>query len=123
MKNLIRIPFLTLAIAFLMTSCGKEYYFEKVVVNNTDEDIVVQYDCCGNEKIYTIPAQSEETVFVCIYQSRNKPDCSSVEGDFTLSLSDAHSANKEIADANNWEYTEDGINLTCTFTLNNEDLK
>lgn len=126
MKNLIQICVIAFVFTIFFSSCGKNYNYQKVVVNNSQNDIVVQYDCCGNEQVFVIPAMSEQVVFVCTYQSYQKPDCSDVEGKFSMTLAEDHDRsiiNKEITDAVHWDFEEDGLDLSCIFTVEAEDIK
>jgi len=126
MKNLIQISVIAFVFTIFFSSCGKNYNYQKVVVNNSQNDIVVQYDCCGDEKIFVIPAMSEQVVFICTYQSYQKPDCSDVEGKFTMSLAqdfDENAITKEITEATHWNFEEDGSDLSCIFTIEPNDIK
>lgn len=130
MQNLIKSSVFVFVLIMTMTSCGVNYNFDKVVVNNTGQELIVQYDCCGNEKEFVIPAYEQRTVFQCIYQSYKKPDCADVEGKFSMTFAEDSDAAvteraiiKQITDAEHWIFTENGKNLSCVFTIEAEDIK
>lgn len=128
MKSLFYNSAMIFVFLITLTSCGKEYTFQKVVFNNTEKEIVVQYDCCGNEEEFIIPSGEEKVVFICTYQSFQKPDCSSVEGKFSWTFSDLsnnESFNKNaatnISNSENWTFKEDGKKLSCEFTIESQE--
>ncbi len=123
MQNLIIKGALALLLTIVMSSC-KNYSFQKVVINNSDRDIVVLHDCCGNETEFIIPAHEEQVVFACTYQSAKKPDCSSVEGQFSWSYVEQSDTNdsdkaplKDITTSDSWVFNADGMDLSCVFTI------
>lgn len=103
-------------LAMLMTSCGKNYQYEKVIVNNTREPIRVQLNYEHDQSVYTIQPGERKTVFICTYQSYRKPDCSDVSSRFTL-LDMDQETNDELSNCDNWAVQENGKNIHCVFTV------
>ncbi len=119
MKNFIQTAFLALIFSTLLTSCGKNYEFQKVVVNNSATDATVHYGCCENVRTTVVPAFESRVVFECIYQAYKKPTCDDVDGDFSLIFPDNFTA-KSIADSGNWTSETDDNTVSCIFVIDPE---
>ncbi len=119
MKNLIKTASFALILSTLLTSCGKNYAFQKVVVNNSATDAIVHYGCCENEITTVVPAFERRVVFECTYQSFKKPTCDDVNGDFSLTFPDSFTA-KSIAHSDNWTSESDGNTVSCIFIIDPE---
>ena len=59
--------------------CGISYNYEKVVVNESDSEIMIKVTCCGLDNEYIIPPHEQAVVFRCIYESFKKPACEDVD--------------------------------------------
>jgi len=100
----------------ILTSCGKNYKYQKVVVNNSNQDVTVHSGCCGDERVVHIPARSTRVVFECTYQSVKKPSCEDVEGKFSL-VPSKKPILKDITKSENWYSTSNSSTVSCTFTI------
>jgi hypothetical protein len=118
MKNLIKIT-LGIVLAVLVVSCGKNYTYEKVVVNNSDETIIVKTKYEGYKEEIVIAPRESKVVFVCTYQSYKKPTCDDVENKFEL-IGGSQDANSRISNKGNWNSSENGKTVRCTYEYNGE---
>ncbi len=96
-----------MAIGFLFASCGKNYDYEKVIVNNSRETVQVQLLYDHDNSIYTIAPGERKVVFECIYQSYRKPKKDDVSNKFTV-LNATPEAEAHIKNSDNWSMTENG---------------
>lgn len=116
MKTL-KIAGLFVLLGLLFASCGRNYLYKKIVVNNTREPIQVQLNFeHDSETVYTIQPGEEKVVFICTYQSYIKPDCSDVSNRFIL-LGDDEENKAKIQDCANWKMREYGKDVECKFVV------
>ena len=112
----IKMAMLGLVIALFATSCVKNYTFQKVVVNNSEHAVEINYGCCDSETVTIVPAFEEKIVFQCAYESANPPSCDDVNGKCSL-VSQAELKTKDIGDAANWFTETNGKTVKCVFTI------
>jgi hypothetical protein len=113
MKNSIKI-ILGLALALVVVSCGKNYTYEKVVVNNSDQEITIKPNYEGYQEETIIPPRESRVVFVCSYPSYKKPNCEDVSNKFEL-IGGSESANNQIKSSASWNSSEYGRTVRCTY--------
>ena len=105
-----------------LASCGKTITFEKVIVNNTDQVITV------SDKDYTslhtprvIQPRTTETLVLCGWASYSaRPTREDVENRFQITAE--KTVFKKIESGQNWSLKDEETKVTCTFTLNPEDI-
>lgn len=105
----------------LLSSCMKTITFEKIIVNNTDQTIFVSdKDYTSLHGIREIAPRTTETLVLCGWQSYSRPTLDDVQDRFQISSEKI--IIKKIENSQNWTLKDEETKVTCTFTLNPDDI-
>ena len=101
---------------FVLSSCTKGYTHEKIVTNNTRNDItVLAGSCCGDDWEYVIAPGESETVFICKYQQPTPPKTEELNWYFTVIHGDQET---DLSDPKLWENQSYECIIKYEYTVN-----
>jgi len=106
---------LILATLFSLASCIKGYNHEKIVTNNTENEITVISGCCDQEHSYQIAPRESEIVFQCAYQQINKPSVQDLAWDFKVLEVDGTTTS--ISNSNDWIADDNSRKLSYKYNF------
>jgi hypothetical protein len=114
MKSL-KFTFFVALVGLLLTSCGKNYEYDKVITNNTRDAIQVQLNYDHDQTIYTIEPGESVVVFSCIYQFQ-KPKQNEVCFKFSK-VGGTEQENLHLQASQNWSMLENGKQIKSIYSF------